>query len=160
MTISILVDTIAEALKQGLSDIRLRDKTGALRAPSVFTGFLPTKRSGQFDDFPYILVRPIDGKDSDFEGTMRLRIILGVYDDGDDGQGFRDVANLIQRAKGHLEKNQDFGSAIQLNYPLEWTIYEEQVFPQFIGEIVTSWTLPMINMGNFSSDVEAYGDSN
>ena len=97
MTINLLVDTVADVLRVALADFRLRDKTRAERAPSVFTGFLPTKRSGQFDDFPYVLVRPIEGKDSDFEATLKLRILVGVYDDSEDGQGFKDATNLLQR---------------------------------------------------------------
>ena len=52
---------------------------GDLRAPQVVNGYLPPKRTGQKDDFPFVLVRADEGATDQDSTEVKVSIIVGTY---------------------------------------------------------------------------------
>lgn len=138
------------AVKARLETIAARYEFGAKggsKTPDVINGWLPPMMADKLDvsRFPFILVRPKQGKDSEANADANARatvdIIVGTYCDEEDG--WFDVAVLIDAIR------LDIGSAPILERtafehvgPLDWVIPEEQPRPQWFGVVTTTWNLP------------------
>lgn len=139
------------AVKARLETIAARfalgTKDGGTKSPDVINGWLPPMTADKIDAgrFPFMLVRPKQGKHSEASADANARavvdIIIGTYCDREDG--WFDVAVLIDAIC------LDIGSAPILERtafehvgPLDWVIPEEQPRPQWFGVVTTNWNLP------------------
>lgn len=154
-----LVDLHA-ALKARLVMIAARyelgTKDGGEKTPDVIDGWLPPMTADKLDAsrFPFMLVRPKQGKDSeasvDASSRASVDIIIGTYCDAEDG--WIDVAVLIDAirldigASPVLER-----TAFEQVGPLDWVITEEQPRPQWFGVVTTNWSLPRPFRGDANS---------
>lgn len=90
--------------KKTATDIEIVEEpdTKEMAKLNVFTHSLPLKvpsydDPGSDDPYPYIIVR-IDHSSSVINKTHDVKIaIIGIYDDGNDMQGYHDVINIIQK---------------------------------------------------------------
>lgn len=126
----------------------LDTKTGA-RAPSVLDGWLPPKKRQDGKDavdverFPFILVRPMQGADTeqsaDERSTVTIELLVGTHSDTDDG--FLDPLNVIDALRLDLgAKPRIEGTAFTHLGPLTWRL--EAARPQWFGIVTTIWQLP------------------
>jgi hypothetical protein len=124
--------------------MELKTKTG-VRKPTVIDGWLPPKSAADDERFPFLIVRPSSGEDSaqgaDETARAVMQIIVGTYDDTDDG--WQDVAHLIDAIRFDLGAAPGIqGTGFEQVGPLTWTIPEEQPRPQWFGIVTTNWNLP------------------
>lgn len=96
--------------------------------------------------FPFICVRPLSGSDSP-QGSVEVSsqsvgLIVGTYSDSDDGGV--DVLLLIQAIRRSLGAEPTLaGTAFEHVGPLTWNTENlGAVRPQWLGEVVTNWTIP------------------
>lgn len=118
---------------------------GSRRAPTVRHGWLPPKADADAKDFPFILVRPRSGEDSeqgqDENARATMAIVIGSYSDTDDG--FMDVQLVIDAIRESLAAFPVLeGTAFEHVGPLRWEIPDEQPRPQWFGVVTTIWNLP------------------
>jgi len=114
------------------------------RAPTVRDGWLPPKDPG-VEDFPFIIVRPSQGEDSqqggDQVGAATMKIIVGTF--ADDDIGWFDIMLVIDAIRDDLGEEPVLeGTAYEHWGPLGWEIPEQQPRPQWFGVVTTQWNVP------------------
>ena len=134
-----LVDALCAEVAKVTSEYRLPVENGEPRAPIVVDGYLPPKRSGVEDDFPFVVVRAESGF-SDMEmTTVTVAIIVGCYSKEYSGYKFCvNVATRIRDALVSLE-NGILANRYVLQYPLTWKAPEDLAYPFWQIDMVTKW---------------------
>lgn len=136
-----LTRAIRAFLSEVLKDYAFPTKSGPTRAPQVINGYLPPKRTGSEDDFPFVLVRADEGT-SDQESTeVKVAIIIGTYSTDYDGHEY--CLNVLARLRSALTSLPGLllAGRYQLRLPLMWTTYADQPYPQWQLDIQTSWLI-------------------
>lgn len=142
-----LCRAIRELVTDAVKDFALptkpeaRDAEGELRAPTVINGYLPPKRSGAPDDFPFVVVRADEGT-TDNEGTeVQVSIIVGSYTQEYDGHEYcLNVMNRIRTALCSLPFGTLKGRYV-LQLPVKWSGYAEQPWPYWQIDMTTTWLI-------------------
>ena len=155
LTFAGLVDALVAFLAERLGDIRQEPApppdgvTRPPRAPVMVAGWTPPKRSADEPLPPVIVVRASRGTDTQDGGTVTVRFLFLTY--SEDPDGWRDVATLVQRTLNALTERMTLGAS-ELQWPIEWTIPDEQVQPEWAAEITTTWSM----MSTFRTSIETY----
>ncbi len=133
-----LTQAIARFLEKVCSQYQLPNKSKELVAPKIITGYLPPKRTGNADDFPFIIVRPVSGSTN--EATLTdVSIIVGIYDE--ELTGFDRALEVVTRIRTALLSipNQILENRYQLRMPIDWHNVDEQAWPQWQLSLITRW---------------------
>lgn len=151
MTPTKLQDALLEDLKQQLNGILLKNAKGERINLNIYPQNLPAKKGQKDQDhFPYLLIRTMDGEDKDETGeeesTCKIAFIIGLYDDDDNYQGYKDVMNVIEKIKQRLKTKKYYSNQFELKLPLKWVIHDEDTYPYYFGGIESNWKMPIINM--------------
>lgn len=103
-----------------LTGVEYDDAAGGKISPSVHLGALPPKRSGTTpeQDFPFVVIRALLGKDNRQERTITVRLICGSYSDSDIEAGVWQSQDLANRLLA-LQKERGF-APYRLDLPVEW----------------------------------------
>jgi hypothetical protein len=159
-----LQDAFAARFQEIFSDYTLPTKGGAEKNVKIFTQYLPQpkrptiKPRGEVteeepDDvygpedfeanFPCVIVKIDEGTDKE-ENTsdatrILVRILIGVYDDNPNCQGYRDVMNILETIRQDLLSNRYLERKYRLEMPFDWYLFEDQPWPVFFGQIETLW---------------------
>lgn len=103
----------------------------------VFEQELPMNESDDDDDpAPYIIVRLSDGDDPgtrDSFNTVKLVIIIGIWDDDLEAHGHRDVLNIIQKIYERFQTNPNLNGVAVSTGEFHWAIQQDGYFPYFFG---------------------------
>ena len=88
------------------------------------------------------LQRFIEEKTADI--ILPVRIIFAVYsENGQDGP--LALLNLMLRVRSELKKAGAVGGGqFVLEMPLEYIVYQDTTPPYYMGEMVTNWSLPVV----------------
>jgi hypothetical protein len=134
-----LAENLRNLIEGAVKDFRLPVKNGEPRAPKVFNGYLPPKRSGGDDDFPFVLVRADKGSTNEDSTETKLTIIIGCYTEEFDGHEY--CLNIMQRVRMALATLPCgvLGGKHILQFPISWENFEEQPYPQWFIEMETTW---------------------
>lgn len=142
-----LRDLTEEVVKNYFLETKQKD---FCKPPQVVTGYLPPKQPRYKDDsgddipdFPFVIVRLIKGLDAQQSANAVVKFIIGIYSE-DPTEGWKDIASIIERIRQELCKKYIIAKRYQLEKPIKWEIPEEQPFPQWIGEIITTWTAAQV----------------
>jgi hypothetical protein len=159
-----LQDALVSRFQEMFSDYALPTKGGEERIIKVFPQYLPqpkgptVKPRGEPDDdepdggygpedfeanFPCIIVKFDEGTDKE-ENTadatrIAVRILVGIYDESPDCQGYRDVMNIIETIRQDLLTSRYLERKYRLEMPFKWYLFEDQPWPVFFGQIETVW---------------------
>ena len=78
------------------------------------------------------------------EDSCKVRIIFAVYsENGQDGP--LALLNLMLRVRSELKKAGAVGGGqFVLEMPLEYIVYQDTTPPYYMGEMVTNWSLPVV----------------
>ncbi|MBQ9528264.1 MAG: hypothetical protein IJR68_11685 [Fretibacterium sp.] len=172
-----LQDAIVAHLQATFRDYTLNAKGGGQQQVKVFSQYLPQPRGatlkpkgdepiepqgyGPADieaNFPCVVVKLIDGQDRE-EGQIdqartSVNLLIGVYDESPDCQGYRDVMNIIETTRqSFLSLScRILGKKYKLELPMKWSLFEEQPWPFYFGVVEMVWDAgrPMMRR-NFSS---------
>lgn len=122
----------------------LETKT-ANRAPQILDGWLPPKDGTNAEDFPFVLVRPSNGNDSEEgieqHGEAKIKLIIGTYSDTDDG--WFDLVHIIDAIRLSLASAPSLnGISYEQVGPLTWEIPDEQPRPEWLATVTTTWYVP------------------
>jgi hypothetical protein len=118
--------------------------------PEVYEWALPFKnpKAGLGDiDFPYIVVAPSEGQDTDNESTMQIDLLFGVYQEGAERGGFThpdgvlDVLNLMEHVRIALFRGRILDDRFELIKPYKWQVPREQPYPLWVGEAKSIWVV-------------------
>lgn len=137
----LLVDELRDFIETIVQNYWLETNRGTSKPPQVITGYLPPKDPTKEDpDFPFVIVRLSDGTDDQDGATITVHIIVGTYS-RDSQQGWKDVAGIIERIWTELFKRRTIGNKFRVEYPMKFEIPEEQLYPQWVGVMTTTWTV-------------------
>jgi hypothetical protein len=144
MTTLECLDAIAVSLTEILADLKLEIPKGGKRAPQIVPGWLPPndpRDHGREDDLPYVIPRLAGHDDiAPEESYARVNIYVGTYSKAPDG--WRDVANVIERIRQAFLKNRTVAKKFRLELPIKSTILtDEQPYPYWVGWLETRWTI-------------------
>jgi len=140
MTPVLLVDEIKSFIEEVVKNYWLETNKDTNKAPQVVTGYLPPKKSTPDPDYPFVIVRLVEGSDSQDGATVTVKIIVGTYSE-DVQNGWRDVASIIQRIWTELFKKRIIAQKYRVEYPMKFEMSEEQPFPEWVGIMTTTWTV-------------------
>lgn len=144
-----LTEKLRDFLATVVADYRLPVKNGEPRSPTVLNGYLPPKRSGQNDDYPFVLVRPDSGQSEEEQTDVNVSIIIGCYTEEFDGYEY--CLNIMQRIRTALCSlpNGILADKYVLDFPLKWENYPEQPYPLWQLDMDTKWAFnspqPIVN---------------
>ena len=133
-----LQDELVEELK-GLFKDCLYKKPGTKERVhiNVFPQNIPVNESDDEDDpVPYIIVRLNKGTDDgkrDSNHTVRLVIIVGIWDDALDAQGHRDVLNIINKVYERFHVNPSLNNMAVYAGEFNWALQEDGYYPYYFG---------------------------
>lgn len=136
---NLLVQSLMAFITKAVRDFRLPVKNGEPRAPKVFDGYLPPKRSGSDDDYPLVVVRYESGS-VDLEQTeAKVSIIVGCYTEEFDGHTYcLNVMSRIRLALAQMPNNILDGKFV-LQYPITLENTPEQPYPYWQTSMETTW---------------------
>lgn len=155
MTPTVLQDCLVADLKEQLSNILLKNVKGEMTKLNIYPQNLPAKK-GQKDSehFPYIVVRVMEGETQEGENfeesNCKIGFIIGVFDDSDNYQGYKDVMNILEKIKYRLCTKKYYDSQFELIMPFKWLIHDEDTYPYYFGGIESNWKMPEISMDDNS----------
>lgn len=151
--INLLVEDLSVYLQKKLKEFSLETKKGR-RSVKIFKYFLPTKRKETEDDFPLIIIRPIEGEDSK-QSDATVKFICGVY--SQDDEGIYDLISLMEKVRLALLEDYEINPKFRLeqteNKPLKWEISEDQPYPQWLGAITATFNVPIVQIKAFKGDI-------
>ncbi|MFS0766040.1 hypothetical protein [Peribacillus phoenicis] len=110
---------------------------------NVFEQHLPQKKKEDLSLYPYVIIQLNEGTQvTDVSSEdIKIMFIIGIFDNDSSNQGYREVTRIINRITTNLTLNPLVNRKFEMNYPIKWTIYEEDVAPYFFGGIETTWAV-------------------
>lgn len=115
---------------------------------NVFPQSLPVNETDDEDDpIPYIIVRLNNGEDKggrDSNNTVKLVIIIGIYDHGREAQGHRDVMNIIQKVYQRFHENPNLNGKAVYAGEFDWAMQEDTYYPYSFGACSLSFNIAAI----------------
>jgi hypothetical protein len=130
----------------------LKNVLGQESPINIYGQYLPKKKSDKdTEQFPHIRVILLDGEEnSELDPNLcRVLIMTGVWDHNQNYQGFQDVCNVLQRTYDHLMRTQLFDNRYKIEYPIKWSLTEEDYWPYFYGGLETNWSVGKITPADF-----------
>lgn len=103
----------------------------------VFPQNIPVSETDDEEEpIPNITVKLHSGKDDgtrDSFNTISIVIVIGIWDDALDAQGYRDVMNIIQKIYERFHKNPDLNHKAAYKGDFNWILPEEGSYPYYYG---------------------------
>lgn len=99
---------------------------------------------------PYIMVRLTGGQiiDDDSPQKVDFSIIICAYDEGDEREGYQDVANMKEDIIQRLCTRPYFGGCFTVLKPLVWAMQADDTHPYYFGACNISCTAPALTQDN------------
>lgn len=138
-----LARNLREFIKDAVKDFRLPvAKEENARAPKVYDGYLPPKRSEPGDDFPFVVVRPDAATSEQYMTEVTVSIIIGCYAKPEEYDGHEYCLNVMTRIRNALTsmENGRLAERYVLNFPINWNIVPEQPWPHWQLDMETKWS--------------------
>lgn len=137
MTPIMLQDELVEEMKRLLAGNLYKTPAGELKAINVYAQSIPVNETDDDEDpIPYIIVRLNSGEDDgtrDSFNSVKLVIIIGIWDDSLDSQGHRDVLNIIQKVYERFHKTPNLNNTAVYDGDFNWALQEDGYYPYFFG---------------------------
>lgn len=141
-----LQDGLEERMKKlfEIENFRLKNPDGNYVALNIFSQHLPEKTANDLSLYPYLVIRLVEGEQNDPGEAQQVQVlfIVGVFDDHNSYQGYRDVVNVLQKIYENLKRNPTVNDRFELQYPIRWALHDEDVYPFYFGGIETRWKTP------------------
>lgn len=152
MTPIMLMQALQGFVEKETEDMRLTTRVKrngtepAERKPNVYIGELPEPEGGE-KLAPYILLKLLTGKHErnpgEDENKCMVRIIFVTYSE-DPQERYIQLLNVISRVQFRLLEETVIDGRFTLQSPVEMIIYEDDTGAYKIGEIMTTWELPVV----------------
>ena len=144
-----LQDSMIDELNELFANFRSKNVKGEMVPLNIYPQSLPARKA-QKDTahYPFIVVKLLDGEDPDetSSNTCKLYFHCGIWDDNENMQGHRDCMNILQKLYEHLMRKRMFAGKFIIEYPIRWTLTEEDYYPYYYGGLETNWTIGKVTM--------------
>ena len=104
-----------------------------------------------FDPAPYVIVRAKSGDDdgtADGVNTVQIILIIAIWDDDNDSQGYRDVLDIIQKIYIRFHKEPMLNNQFMYAGNFHWALQEDNYWPYFFGACTLNFNIPSIRREN------------
>ena len=104
-----------------------------------------------FDPAPYVIVRAKSGDDdgtADGVNTVQIILIIAIWDDNNDSQGYRDVLDIIQKIYIRFHKEPMLNNQFMYVGNFHWALQEDNYWPYFFGACTLNFNIPSIRREN------------
>lgn len=133
-----LLDLLVEKVREILFDYKLRStKDGEFVSINVYPQDLPGRKKKEEATYPYVLVCFDEQTVSD-DTDIKMYFLIGIRDDNEDKQGFRDVLQIANKIYYELFESPAVGQ-FRMERECKIMLQQEDTFPFFIGGIETNW---------------------
>lgn len=152
MTAFELQDDLIEELKIVFSGfllktpaIDLESGEPSMSEPNLFSQSLPIRKDDADDDpYPYIIVRMDSGDmKQDHPHMVKVRIVIGSFDDSTDTNGHKDVLNIIQKIYERFARNPVLANKYVMKddseNPFTWVLQDDDTYPYYFGAVEVTW---------------------
>ena len=147
--LDVLEEFVRRETKDMLLPVRVDRRSGEPkeRPAEIYKMRLPTKKA-QTERVPYLLLQYIKSTDTqepgqEPESVCTVRIVAATYSE-DESEGAMCVLNLLTRIRVAMLKDGVVGGQFVLKSPLEMILYPDSTAPYYLGEMMTTWTMPII----------------
>lgn len=137
-----LMKSLKRFLEQVIQHYSLETNVKTIKEPQVIEMFLPPKKYNEIPDYPFIIIRIIDGEDTETDATVKVKLLFGTY--SEDRDGYADVLNMMERVRQELLKQRILDKKYRMELPYTWKVFEEQPYPEWIGEATTTWVVSRV----------------
>lgn len=162
MTAEFAADALADDLKDLLAGQLFQSSAGEMRPVRVHVNDLPVPTGNDEDRSqdapePYIIVRIGEGTIPEGDAAQEVQIVLVValYDDRPDRQGYRDLLHIIQEIAARYCKNPVIrirpgsagarGGPYTVKKPIQWAIWNDsKAHPYYLGAVEFQLEIPTI----------------
>lgn len=124
--------------------------------PRIINGFLPPKKEPDGRDWPFVLIRPVEGSIDEEETTVSVQIIVGCW--SREFEGYEYCLNVLSRIRNALTmlpaRTLDY--RFRLAFPIKWEFLSEQPYPSWTAVMTTDWILRTPDVRTENED-EVYG---
>lgn len=145
MTPMATVDAICAFLEQLLAEYTLPTEKGTEKTPQIISGWLPPKKNpkdpADAPDFPFIIVRLVEGEETEGSNMATIDLIFGVYSEDYDG---RALLNLMEHTRQALFRKGVLENKFRIDKPYKFEVFDEQPYPQWFGIAETNWAIQNI----------------
>lgn len=140
MTITTLMDNLAEFLRAAVKEYCTMQKTGEIPI-EVYAGYPPIRTdSKETASFIYALVISAEDTADEKLSTATVEIGFSIYDD-DKTDGWRGLFNLLEHIRQYILKHRCVTGISRLELPVKVKIADEQPYPQWQGSITAIYTI-------------------
>lgn len=143
-----LQQAIIDDLKKLLTNKVYRNESDIYERLKVYSQDLPVESNREDTDennFPYVIVRLIDGEMDNLEPyEVEVLFLIGVYDKNADRQGYRDVMHVINVILERYGKQAVLDSKYTAKYPFNWALQDTDTHPYYFGGVEITFELPAI----------------
>lgn len=148
MTPLMLQDELVEEMKRLLSDYLYKTPSGERIPINVYPQNIPVNETDDDEDpIPYIIVRLNSGDDPgtrDSFNTVKLVLIVGIWDDSLDNQGHRDVLNIFQKVYERFHTNPNLNNKAVYAGEFNWALQDDAYYPYTFGACSLSFHIAAI----------------
>ena len=162
MTAEFAADALAADLEDLLAGQLYRSSAGERRPIRYFVNDLPVATGndedrGEHAQEPYIIARITEGTIPEGDAAQEVQIVLVIclYDDRPDRQGYRDVLHIIHEITARYCKNPVVrlrpgsagarGGPYTVKKPIQWAIWNDsKAHPYYLGAVEFKLEIPTI----------------
>ena len=148
MTPLMLQDELVEELKRLFQNFLYKSPSGENVPINVFWQNIPINENDDDDDpIPYIIVRLNGGKDDgtrDSSNVVKLVIVIGIWNDSLDNQGYRDVSNIIQKIYERFQTKPNLNGKAVFDGEFNWMLQEDNYYPYSFGACSLTFNIAAI----------------
>lgn len=160
MTAANIQNALARRLREILKDVPLKTPYNNLEPFKIFRHKIPERTSAKFDYsnedthnevYPFCIVKINQGQKESNQSLedIVLNIVIGVKNDGFEGEGFDDVMACIQAIWNDFNRNPILEKIYLFKYPLNWALddSEEDRHPFYFGGIQLTFESMSLTQG-------------
>ena len=143
-----LQDELAKEIERLLSENRYKAPGGEMAKMRVFTQNIPINETDDEEDpIPYVIVRLSGGDDNgakDSFNTVEVVLIVGIFDDSLDEQGYRDIMGVMNKIYHRFHKDPRLSESAVYAGAFKWMLQEDSYYPYSFGACNMNFYIPAI----------------
>lgn len=157
MTSQELMDGLGRRLGELFKGYTLLNKAGVLQEIRIFYQYVPqpsgvtvtVKGMKNYQDndyeanFPCIVIQSTESKYLEerniAQAVHNIRLLIGIYDDNSECQGWRDIANISDRIINSFSVDRIVEQKFRMNMPMVMKYIDVETWPVYFGEVVMSF---------------------
>lgn len=143
-----LIDELEKAFQDLFKNNIYETKSKKHKIPDIKTGWYTVKGKNNDEEFPYVLISPVEQDDGN-DSTVELLIVFAAH--SMDLDGWKDSALMAEKVRQYFETHNTINGKYVINDNLKIVFPDEQPYPQWFCWMNVKFTVykPVIEEGYF-----------